>query len=159
MLRPTFTFKPKRKVTLPLKGLKPKFANEPEQLSGSVNGIPASDLEERFHVAAKQSGKVRQEFFQLTLGGAKGEPGWLSLDYLYETNYGWQAFEIDDVSFIHKGEGEIQEAKLKDIRRVEGLLQMGINLTPDREGRLISHVTNENLSTQEDANRWFKENV
>ena len=160
MLRPDFIYKRKKKHSIPFTAPKGKFAADPEQLAGSVNGQPASDLEERAHKAAKQSGKIRNEYFQVTIGGAKGEPGWLSLDYLWETNFGWQAWEVDDISFIHKGEGERQEALQKDIRRVEGLQQMGIYLSPTKkDGSFIGHVTNEDLGTQDDANRWAKETL
>ena len=147
------TFRRHRKTLVPLKSLKPKFANEPEQLSGQVDGMPASDLEERFIKAARKHPSVKQAIFRLTLGAPKGMPGWLELDVLMDTTLGYRAIEIDDMSFIHKGEGERQEALLKDMRRLESLKHYGINLSQ------VEHVPHTKLETQADANRWMQENI
>lgn len=148
-----FKYKKKSVPRIPLDTKKPDFADTPEQLVGEIAGMPASDLEERFYNMLNRSSAVWQKYFRMTLGAPRGLPGWLELDFLVETTYGWRAFEIDDVSFIHKGESERQEGLEKDLRRLDSLKKKGIDV------REIEHVTNEELGTQEDANRWGQENI
>jgi hypothetical protein len=115
--------------------------------------MPASDLEERFNKAVSKHPSVRGVEFRLSLGAPRGLPGWLELDYLLDTVSGYRAFEVDDITFIHKGERERQEGLIKDQRRLFTLKSWGLGV------REIEHVTNEKLGTQEEANRWARENL
>lgn len=125
---------------------KPDVATaEEEVLSGYFDGKPAKRGEEFFMQEAERMENVRSVEFRMTLGAPKGMPGWLELDALIETYNGWRAFEIDDLSFVHLGQREAAETKVKDSRRVEGLRRLAISV------REIEHIDNARLETRADA--------
>jgi len=87
---------------------KPNIADNKEQLMGSVGGVDASDLEERF---ARGLYKRKKEFyFRVPLGEVR-QPGWKELDFLI-IDGGYFPVEIDETGFIHQGK-ETEDA-LKD---------------------------------------------
>lgn len=125
---------------------KPDIATADEEvLSGYFDGIPANRGEEFFMQEADRMENVRSVEFRMTLGAPKGLPGWLELDALIETYNGFRAFEIDDMSFVHLGQREAAETKVKDSRRIDGLRRMAISV------REIEHVDAAELGTRADA--------
>lgn len=108
---------------------KPQFAREGEEvLTGFVDGIPAKRDEEFFMSEVRKVPTVRSSQFRMAVGAPRHMPGWLELDALIETFGGFRAFEIDDMSFVHLGQREDAETKVKDLRRVAGLAKYGISL-------------------------------
>lgn len=108
---------------------KPQFAREGEEvLTGFVDGIPAKRDEEFFMSEVRKVPTVRSSQFRMAVGAPRHMPGWLELDALIETYGGFRAFEIDDMSFVHLGQREDAETKVKDLRRVAGLAKYGISL-------------------------------
>lgn len=125
-------------------GRKQYFSKEVETLKGEVQGKPAKEGEERF---SKTLNKRRLEFwFNINPTGIpRGKPGWLTLDHLVKTRFGFRAFEIDDLEFIHKGQRKKAEDAIKDMRRLDGLNKQGYNI------RKIEHIDNAKLKTQESS--------
>jgi len=119
-----------------------KFSKQVETLRGEVQGKTAQEGEERF---AKTMNKRNMRFwYEINPTGIpKGKPGWLTLDYLVQTRFGFRAFEIDDLEFIHKGQRKKAEDALKDMRRLDGLNKKGYNV------RKIEHIDNAKLLTQD----------
>lgn len=106
---------------------KPQFARDGEEaLSGFVDGLPAKRDEEFFMSEIRKHPSHRGSEFRKTLGAPRHMPGWLELDALVETFGGYHAFEIDDMSFVHLGQRESAETKVKDGRRMAGLAEYGI---------------------------------
>lgn len=107
----------------------------PEQLDGFVQGKKATDDEERFAKALDKIGSVQGYEFRMALGAPRGMPGWRELDYLVQTPGGWRAFEIDDTSFVHRGESARNADQTRDLQRIQALERQGIHLA-----RGIEHV-------------------
>jgi len=130
---------------------KPTFANEPEQLSGQVNGIDAAQDEERYARALDRNKAVRRYWFRINPTGIpKGMPGWLELDFLVETGFEYRAFELDDMEFVHRGQRKGAEMVIKDLKRREGLALMGIVV------KEIEHIDAAKLQNQDDADRTVR---
>lgn len=146
-----FQYKVRKKFPVEPPLGKPEFASEAEQLIGEWDGMPASDIEERWAKATAGNPKVLQTEFRVALGAPKGMPGWKELDFLHNTVHGWKAIEIDDTSFVHKGASGKAEIVNEDIVRLMGLRQLGINV-PE-----IIHVDGARLQTQDDAKRAQRE--
>jgi hypothetical protein len=121
-----------------------EIAAEPEILSGQFQGKTASDDEERFLLAVSKQPNVQSLWFRFTLG-AKYMPGWLELDALVKTFHEYKAFEIDDMTFVHRGEREMNESKVKDLKRIEMLAKLGVAV------REIRHVDAALLTSKEQA--------
>lgn len=125
---------------------KPRVSEEPqEQLTGQVQGRSAKAGEERFYRSLLRSEVVIGLVFRKVLGAPVGLPGQLELDFLVLTYFGPRAFEIDDMTFIHRGAGEKAEAAVKDDRRVQILRSQGYNVEK------IEHVDAAQLDTDEHA--------
>jgi hypothetical protein len=125
---------------------KPEIARDMEQLVGEVQGKTVYADEERFYKAVLKTGKSLATYVQFDIG-RKGMPGHRTLDQLTNTAFGWRAFEVDGVGFVHRGEQARAKDRLADIQRVEGLRYLGIDV------REIEHVPDTKLQTQEDADR------
>jgi len=123
---------------------KPRIARDQEDLTGFVQGKPASDDEERFMRVVLGSKAVDGAYFRFILG-ARGMPGWLELDCLAKTRFGHRAFEVDDMTFVHKGQREREETQIKDIRRKNMLADLGIMV------REIEHVDAKHLQSMSQA--------
>ena len=83
--------------------------DEPEQLSGEVQGMEASAPEERM---AKALTKANMNFkFRLVIGAPKGMPGWKELDFLVMESGLLYAMEMD-TAFTHRSKE--QKDKLHD---------------------------------------------
>jgi hypothetical protein len=95
---------------------KPRVAVDKEQLMGSVRGMKASSLEERFAKALDK--RNIDYYFRLSIGAPRGLPGWKELDFLV-VNGGYYPIEIEDTTFIHHG--TTAEDMLKDAQTVEYL--------------------------------------
>ncbi len=131
-----FKFKVSRNPQYKFPSSKPKVAKVGEEiLSGFVDGIPAARGEEFFMQEVRKLPNHKGSQFRMTLGAPRNMPGWLEMDALIETINGYRAFEIDDMSFVHLGQRESAETKVKDLRRMNGLAKYGI--TP-RKG--IEHI-------------------
>jgi len=116
------------------------LSQERENLSGNIDGVSASALEERLAKASRRYATYR---FKLPLG-VPGQPGWKELDFLFFTSGSAVAVEVDDVTFIHRGENPEQDPD--DLLRIEQLRYLGVNVDK------INHVDNTKLMTQEAAN-------
>jgi len=140
-----FKFKVSRNPQYKFPSSKPKVAKVGEEiLSGFVDGIPAARGEEFFMQEVRKLPNHRGSQFRMTLGAPRNMPGWLEMDALIQTINGYRAFEIDDMSFVHLGQRESAETKVKDLRRMKGLLKYGI--TP-RYG--IEHIDAADLDKRE----------
>lgn len=120
----------------PLSFQKPQAARDAEQLTGAVNGMRASDLEERFSRSLEKFDV--SYYFRIPIGDI-GQPGWKELDFLIFSTVGVFAIQIDDIEFVHKGTQTTEDA-ITDIIIMEKLKQYGI--------REITHITSDRLATQ-----------
>jgi hypothetical protein len=146
-----FKYKKLRRAIDRFPSHKPKIANEGEEpLSGYFAGLPAKRDEEFFMQEASRMPSVRNVEFRMAIGAPKGLPGWLELDGLLETYSGYRAFEIDDMSFVHLGQREDAETKVKDLRRIEGLKQKGVFVDK------IEHLDAADLTTREQARQLLR---
>lgn len=128
-------------------------AKPDEGLTGMVQGKTAAQDEERFARALDRNSQVMGYEFRLAVGAPKGMPGWRELDFLVETYSGYRAFEIDDTSFVHKGESARATDRLHDISRVQALQNMGAEVAHGVEHvDAVAHLQNQN-----DANRKVRE--
>lgn len=128
---------------------RPRFSNTPEQLLGSFRGMKASDIEERFGNALQSSKLVRNVLFRMPVGAPRGMPGWRELDFLVETNYGYRAFQTDDVEFVHRGTSA--QDQFADLQIMYHLRNSGILL------KEIEHVPSTKLADSKQAGRTVKE--
>lgn len=106
---------------------RPRLDNgdEAEVLSGEVQGMKASALEERF---ARALDKERISYqFRYTIGAPRGLPGWKELDYLIERNGQIYAVEVDS-AFTHRNKGESD--RLHDAIVLSELEQEGFQAFP-----------------------------
>lgn len=132
---------------------KPQFARDGEEiLTGFVDGLPAKRDEEFFMSEVRKVPTVRSSEFRKTLGAPRHMPGWLELDALIETFGGFRAFEIDDMSFVHLGQRENAETKVKDGRRLAGLAKYGI-----QPHKGIEHLDAADLETRAMAKSLVRE--
>jgi len=132
---------------------KPQFARDGEEvLTGFVDGIPAKRDEEFFMSEVRKVPSVKNSTFRMAVGAPRHMPGWLELDALLETMGGFRAFEIDDMSFVHLGQRENAETKVKDLRRVAGLAKYGINVPKG-----IEHLDAADLETRAQTKNVVRE--
>ena len=132
---------------------KPQFARDGEEvLTGYVDGIPAKRDEEFFMSEVRKVPSVKNSTFRMAVGAPRNMPGWLELDALLETMGGFRAFEIDDMSFVHLGQRENAETKVKDLRRVAGLAKYGINVPKG-----IEHLDAADLETRAQTKNVVRE--
>ena len=81
---------------------KPSFAqDEPEVLTGVVQGKPASMGEERFARSLSTSQNVTGFEFRMTVGAQRNMPGFKELDFAVSTMTMMYAIEID-TPFTHR---------------------------------------------------------
>lgn len=147
-----FKFKSVKNDNFKFPSSKQQTAKEGEEiLSGYVDGISAKRDEEFFMSEVRKLPNVLSSSFRMAVGAPKNLPGWLELDALIETFTGARAFEIDDMSFVHLGQRESAETKLKDIRRVDGLRKMGINV------RTIEHIDAADLEDRDNTKTKIRE--
>lgn len=132
---------------------KPQFARDGEEvLTGYVDGIPAKRDEEFFMSEVRKVPSVKNSTFRMAVGAPRNMPGWLELDALLETMGGFRAFEIDDMSFVHLGQRENAETKVKDLRRVAGLAKYGISVPKG-----IEHLDAADLETRAQTKNVVRE--
>ena len=123
---------------------RPQIAKVGEEvLSGYIDGFPAARGEEFFVTELRKSRNVRNVSFRMAVGAPRNLPVWLELDVLVETFNGYRAFEVDDMSFVHRGGREEAESKVKDMRRIAGLQTMGYNV------RTIEHIDDDKLQDRQ----------
>jgi len=141
-----------RKKALPAGGFRrPKLAVEQEEeLTGYFGKYKATRGEEFFMTEVSRRPNTRGVAFRVTLGAPRGEPGWLELDGLVQTITGFRAFEIDDLTFVHKGAREQAEAVLKDHRRIAGLEKIGVRV------HKIEHVNDADLKDRRMTRRTLE---
>jgi hypothetical protein len=148
-----FKFKVSRNPQVKFPSRKPKVAKVGEEvLSGFVDGMPAKRDEEFFVQEVRKHPNHRGSSFRMALGAPRNMPGWLELDVLVETANGYRAFELDDMSFVHLGQRESAETKVKDMRRMNGLAKYGI--TP-RMG--IEHIDASDLEDRQKTKKKLEE--
>jgi len=148
-----FKFKVSKNPQYKFPSSKPRVAKVGEEiLSGFVDGIPATKGEELFLSEVRKLASHKSSQFRMTLGAPRNTPGWLEMDALVETINGYRAFEIDGMTFVHLGQRESAETKVKDLRRMKGLLKYGI--TP-RYG--IEHIDAADLDNRELTKKKIEE--
>jgi len=138
-----YNYKKKADPKISLRIVKPKIVKDAEQLTGMVQGMDASDLEERFARALDKKGL--DYYFRVAMGG-RGDPGWKELDFLVISN-GYHPVEIEDITFIHRGKSSDDE--LKDAMTMDFLKEY--NPYP------VVHVTNERLGDDDSADLVVRE--
>ena len=146
----TFKYRVPRSYRTPARtgGVAP--AVEREVLTGEFQGQKASDDEERFLTRFQRY--CQTLYFRFILG-VKYMPGWLELDFLaVMRDNRIRAGEIDDLTFVHKGQREKSEAKIKDIKRMQYLSELGI--VPYKG---IEHIDAARLQTPEQSDRTVRE--
>ena len=129
---------------------RPNVQGEVENLRGSIQNRSAAQGEERFSKVLYKR-RLEFEYENIPTIEPRHTPGYLTLDFLVKTNFGYRAFEIDDMEFIHHGQREKAEAMLKDFRRLEGLNAKGYNVLK------IEHIDAARLKTQDDTEKVGKE--
>lgn len=122
-------------------------------LNKVIQGQKASDLEERFARALDKIGKPYQ--FQYIIAAFDGAPianlqGEVHLDFLVLDDIP-RPVQVADTEFIHRSSEQINEDMQKDIRTNSFLSQYG--------AAPVMWVTQDDLSTQEMADRWVRENL
>jgi len=146
----TFQYGNVRKSRAPVEGPALLVTKEPEVLTGEFQGQKASDDEERFMRRFQRY--CRTLYFRFILG-AKYLPGWLELDALaLMLDNRIRAIEIDDMTFIHKGQREKADAQVKDIKRMEYLAELGVY-----PYKGIEHIDAARLQTPEQSDRTVRE--
>jgi len=128
----------------------PHIAVDTENLTGAVQGKRATDIEERTGRALAKNGNVEGILFQMDIG-ARGMPGYRTLDYLVRTRLGYRALEVDGTAFVHRGEAKQAQDRLNDLQRVDGLRKMGVKV------REIEHILEPKLTSQSLADQTIKE--
>lgn len=128
---------------------RPKFAgDEPESLSGQVQGMKASMIEERFAKALDEKRASYQ--FRYTLGAPRGLPGWFEVDFLVLQNGMIYPVEID-THFTHRDKG--RKDVLHDSRVLQELEKEGLSFFPK-----VTHIDGEiSLADQKSAKALVKE--
>lgn len=143
-MKKSYRFPKQKKITQALQSFSPKVSErEAEVLTHQVNGIKASDLEERF---ARALGKTPATFeFQFVHRYVNGAPE--AVDFLVNLFGRWFGVQVDDTTFIHKS-SKAHDA-LVDIDTITDLKKYGCNpLNPE-----IIHLTDFDLSDQKSADR------
>lgn len=135
---------PKRTKRRPyIKRMRPLYARTPEELYGWVNGLSATQGEERFYRALVKQMDVRNIAFRVPVGAPRGMPGWKELDFFVETYSGFRAIQIDGIDYVHRGTSE--EDIIRDLITLKYLSSYNIGI--------VTHVRADELLTQEDADR------
>ena len=122
---------------------RPEFAKTPEELYGWVNGLSATQGEERFYRAMAKLASVRNIGFRIPVGAPRGMPGWKELDFFVETYTGYRAIQIDGIDYVHRGTSE--EDIIRDLITMKYLAPYNIGI--------VLHVRADQLLTQEDADK------
>ena len=122
------------------------ISKEKENLSGQVNGYSASEPEERLANASRRYGDF---IFQVDLNGYPGQPGHKTLDFLFMSRGRVLAVEVDETSFIHRGEISGQDPD--DLLRLDGLAKYGY--TVDK----IIHIDATKVADKDIAQRTAQE--
>lgn len=123
-----------------------QVSKERERLTGQIDGETASEPEERLANASRRYAGFN---FRMSLNGVRGQTGWKELDFLFQSRGSFIAVEVDDTTFIHRGENPEQDPD--DLIRIEGLKDFGV--TVDK----IHHIDAARLSTREAAERTARE--
>lgn len=138
------------RVRLPAGGLGRRMAEaaRDEHLTGQVQGLPASEGEERSVRAAEKNSNVRQVHFRVPVGAARNMPGWKELDLLIEARSGlYYAIEVDS-EFTHRNKSNADI--LHDAIILHELSYL--NIYPK-----VFHVDNErDLASQQMADETFR---
>lgn len=117
-----FKFKKTPKSVVPPSVQKPVFAkDDPEQLSGSVQGMPASAGEERMAKALSKKGI--QYRFRYSVGAPRGLPGWKELDFLIVKAGMVYACEVD-TAFTHRSKANtdvLHDAIIQNDKYIQSL--------------------------------------
>ena len=88
--------------------------SDDEMLMGYVQGMEASDLEERFARAiAKMPDLVLGYSFRKPMIAGKNLPGWAELDFSVFTPTGYQPIQVDG-EYAHKSQQQKSEDTVKD---------------------------------------------
>lgn len=147
----TFQYKVSRSGSKPTASGKPQVYKPQEVLEGTLQGKKVPQDEERFYRGAMRTGKVRGYYVQFEIG-ARGLPGYRTLDALISTDMGWRAVEVDGASFVHRGDAAKANDRLADYQRMDGLRRLGIVPMGG-----IEHLADSKLQTQEQADRTAKD--
>lgn len=124
--------------------------NQPEQLTGNVQGMTASAPEERMARALDKAGI--QYLFRYVVGAPKGLPGWKELDFLITSGGQLHPVEVD-TAFTHRNKQNADILHDAIILNDSGIRAMG-EVYPQ-----VRHVDGDaDLDTMEHAQRYVKQN-
>lgn len=143
-----FQFKIERTPVRPketLQRLRPETKAD-EEFVGEIQGLPASDLEERFARALHRANL--QYAFRQVFGGSRNQSGTTELDFMVYVGPTQYPIQIDG-EFAHASGEQKQEDLMKNAILDEAL--RGTNSQPTRR---IPYTL---LQTQEDVNRLVRE--
>lgn len=138
----TFKYKIPKPRTEPLPFGKPNIQRDTEYLTGYVNGLKASDIEERFARAITSAGK--KFVFRMPIISPRHMAGQLELDFLVVDEPYYFPVQVDG-AYAHKNISQQQEDMLKDIR-IEAYLKKEYATQP------LKRIKGIQLETQEMAN-------
>lgn len=110
----TFRYKVKRPPAKDLPVGAIQRANDGEMLSGYVMGYKASDIEERFARALKNSKRVDGMQFRFPIISPKNMVGQLEIDFVVQSGGLVYSFQVDG-EYAHKGIGKKQDDARKDV--------------------------------------------
>ena len=145
----TFKYKPARRAHLREPAWNQQRQAEREFLSGIVQGLAASDIEERFSRALDKDDRVIGYTFREAVLAGRNLPGQLEVDFMIETA-GGEIWPVQvDGEFAHKGASKRQEDALKDTMINDYYRRYGVHPVKRIDGDL--------LKTQKDANELVKE--
>jgi len=113
---------PKVKIAQPFQYKKPRRPPRPEpisiqrdtaleQFTGEIQGMPASDIEERFARALAKNGRVRGYQFRAAYVAGRNMPGEVEVDFVVDTGAITPVFV--DGEFAHKSGAQREEDRVK----------------------------------------------
>jgi hypothetical protein len=143
-----FRYKTPRKEHKPAPFFNAQVEVKGEGLTGLVQGMKASDLEERFARAMAKDNRVMGYTFRQAVIAPRNMPGQLEVDFVVQVGPIIRPIQIDG-DFTHKGDNKKQSDKVKDILVDNYFHKFGY--------QPVQRINGNFLSTQKDADRLVRE--
>jgi hypothetical protein len=138
-----FKYKIPRKARLEEPAYNAQTEAHDEGLTGQVQGIAASDIEERFARALSKDSRVTSYLFREPVISRRNLPGQLEVDFVVLAGPLVIPIQIDG-EYAHKGAAKKQEDALKDAMVNDFYKQYGANLVVRINGDLLFDQSNTN---------------
>lgn len=122
---------------------KPSVQKQDEFLSGYINGMKATDIEERFARALNKDKRIDGFIFRMPIMSPRHMAGQIELDFLAQSGPHYYPVQIDG-AYAHKNIGKQQDDAKKDIL-INEYLRKTYNALP------IIRIKGIDLETQEEA--------